>query len=401
MSLSRQINVVVLAESEGRALEPLTAQRTKSAIPFGSKYRIIDFALANCLHSELRQVFVFTQYKSHSLVKHLRDGWSIYNPELGEYITIVAPQMHAGNAGYSGSTDALYQNLFILRRNGAEHILILPGDTIHRMDYAALLAQHIDDQRDVTLACKEWSPADGDILPVAMLDADQRLEAVTYHPGDNTGATVALGILAVRMAVLEQALEQLHSRPGTDHDVMHDLLPLLVTGHEVNIYTFGGRAGRVSQDRYWRSVQTLDSYYSANMDLLQSEPPLDLYQGDWSIRTYQSQSPPARTVPGRSCNEGIFINSVVGGGSVIAGGGVNNSILFSRVRVEDAATVEHAILFEGVQVGERARLRNCIVDKHVHIPAGESIGYDPERDVARFTRSDNGIVVVPKGYRFE
>lgn len=401
MSLSQHVNVVILAESEGKALEPLTAQRAKSAIPFGSKYRIIDFALANCLHSGLRRVFVFTQYKSHSLVKHLRDGWSIYNPELGEYITVVAPQMHAGNAGYSGSTDALHQNLFILKRNGAGHTLILPGDTLHRMDYAAMLEQHVKSGHDVTLACKEWSANDGDTLPLAKLDSDQRLESVRHESGDNSGAMVALGILAVKMTVLEQALEHLHSRPGTGHDVMQNLLPLLVASHEVGVYTFGGRSGRVSQDRYWHSVQTLDSYYNANMDLLQSEPPLDLYQDDWSIRTYQSQSPPARTVPGRSCNEGIFINSVVGGGTVIAGGGVNNSILFSRVRVEDAATVEHSILFEGVQVGEHARLRNCIIDKHVHIPTGESIGFDAERDAERFTLSHNGIVVVPKGYRFE
>lgn len=400
MSLSSQVIVVVLAESQGKGLEPLTSQRTKAAIPFGGKYRMIDFALANCLHSELRRVLVLTQYKSHSLVKHLRDGWSIFNPEFGEYITAVAPQMHAENIGYSGSANAIYQNLFILKRNGAEHILVLPGDTIHRMDYGALLEQHIASGADVTLACKEQAEQTPANVPAISINTDgciNSLHAATDAPAD---AVYPMGIMAVRLTVLEAELLADHSASDSHHDLLENLLPRLVANHQAHAYQFGGASGRVSQDRYFRDVHSLDDYYNANMALLESEPPLDLYQGDWTIRTYQSQNPPARTVPGRSSNEGIFINSIVGGGTVIAGGGVNNSILFTRIGVEDAATVEHSILFEGVQVGENAQLRNCIVDKYVTIPAGTRIGYDAEADARRFVVSEQGIVVVPKSYEF-
>lgn len=401
MSLSQKVNVVVLAESEGRELEPLSSQRTKSAIPFGSKYRIIDFALTNCLHSDLRRVFVFSQYKSHSLSKHLRDGWSIYNPELGEYIIMVPPQMHGSNAGYTGSANAIYQNLFLLRRSGAEHVLIIPGDTIHRMDYEALLEHHMSSGVDATLVCQELADTDLERSPTVKVGSGNRVASVDYQIAENGVSQLLLGIIAVRLPVLEALLEADHAAADSTHDIMRDLLPAMVQNYRVRAYPFGGSAGRVTQDRYWRSLQTLDSYYQANMDLLQSEPPLDLYQNDWIIRTYQSQNPPARTVPGRSCNEGIFINSVVGGGTVVAGGGVNNSILFSRVQVEDAATIEHAIIFDGVHVGEQVQLRNCIVDKYVRIPAGESIGFDLEKDASRFTLSADGIVVVPKGYIFE
>lgn len=397
MSLSDKVNVVVLAESDGLELEPLTRQRTKSAVPFGSKYRVIDFALANCLHSDLRRVFVFSQYKSHSLAKHLRDGWSIFNPELGEYITLVPPQMHAGNAGYTGSANALYQNLFILRRTGAEHVLVLPGDAIHRMDYAALLEQHMSSHADVTVVSKAADPTDADMRRGLQLGSGQRIEALLDRPADDQ--PVMLDIMAIKLSVLEQVLASDPAISG--HDLLADVLPLLVHDYQVRAYQFGGSSGRVSQDRYWRDLHSIDSYFDANMDLLKSEPPLDLYQDNWTIHTYQSQSPPARTVPGRSCNEGIFINSVVGGGTVIAGGGVSNSILFPQVRVDDAATLEHAIVFEGVQIGEHAQLRNCIIDKYVRVPAGETIGIDADRDAARFTVTENGIVVVPKGYVFE
>lgn len=401
MSLSHKVIVVVLAESEGKGLEPLTALRTKAAIPFGGKYRIIDFALANCMHSDLRRIFVLTQYKSHSLARHLRDGWSVFNPELNEFVTAVPPQMHDGNTGYSGSANALYQSLFLLRNNGAEHVLLLPGDAIHRMDYEALLEQHMSSGFDVTLACKELEPVDADRAPTVTSGAGNCIDSIDFKASDENGRQLVLGIMAVRLPVLEEVLDADHARADSGHDVIRDLLPRLIEGYRVRAYQFGGTAGRVTQDRYWRTVRTLDSYFNANMDLLQSEPPLDLYQGDWTIRTYQPQNPPARTVPGKSCNEGIFINSVVSGGTVIAGGGVNNSILFPRVRVDDAATVEHAILFEGVHVGERACLHNCIVDKHVAIPPGEQIGMDRERDAARFTISDHGVVVIPRGYRFE
>ena len=399
---------ILLAGGSGSRLLPLTANRAKPAVPFGGKYRVVDFTLSNCLHSGLRRILVLTQYKSHSLHKHLRDGWSIFNPECGEYITVVPPQMRTGASWYAGTADAIYQNLFLLERNSDARVLILAGDHIYRMDYAAMLAEHDERGADLTVACMQVPLAEASAFGVMAVDGGNRVVAFEEKPEhpkpmpDSPGlALVSMGIYVFGKELLIEQLRSDSPRAASTHDFGKDLIPRLISTHKVHAYTFGGLRGRVTPDRYWRDVGTLDAYYDANMDLLKPAPPLDLYQRDWSIRTYHGQNPPARMVAGAHGTEGLLANSILGAGTVIAGGSVRHSILSSRVRVQEDAVIEDAILFDNVTVGPGARLRRCIVDKEVVIPPGETLGYDLARDAARFTISDNGIVVVTEEYRFE
>lgn len=398
---------IILAGGVGSRLAPLTEDRAKPAVPFGGKYRIIDFTLANCLHSGLRRVLVLTQYKSHSLQKHLRDGWSIFNPELGEYITPVPPQMRVGERWYSGTADAIYHNLYLLERSEADYVLVLSGDHIYRMDYAAMLTAHKANRAAVTVACMQAPIEEAKAFGVMRVDGEQRIVDFQEKPAqpatlpnDPQHALASMGIYVFSMELLLETLRSDHARTDSSHDFGKDILPRLIKDQRVFAYMFGGETGRVTPDRYWRDVGTLDAFYQANMDLLEPVPPLNLYQNDWTIRTYQAQSAPARTVPGTSGNEGIFINSIVAGGTVIAGGSVQHSILFPNVFVGDEAVVQDSIIFNNVTVGDGAHLKRCIIDKNVEVPAGERIGFDIERDRQRFTVSEGGVVVVPRGYRF-
>ena len=406
--MNTQTQTIILAGGRGSRLSPLTNERSKPAVPFGGKYRIIDFTLANCLHSGLRRVLVLTQYKSFSLQKHLRDAWSIYNPELGEYITSVPPQMNIGNHWYRGTADAVYQNLNLLKHSGAKWVLILSGDHIYRMDYAAMLKYHRESAAELTVASmavpvNEAASAFG----VLTVDNNSRVTAFeekpqqpTQIPGDNQHALASMGIYVFSIDLLIDALETDVENDQSTHDFGGDIIPRLIDEKPVYAYRFGGTTGRVTPDRYWRDVGTIDSYYEANMDLLATVPPLDLYQPDWPIRSYSAKNPPLRAVQGDSGNEGVLINSMAAGGVIIAGGGVHHSILFSNVFIDDQAMVNNAIIFEGVNVGAESKLENCIIDKNVTIPPGESIGLDLEKDAQRFTVSERGIVVIPKHYRF-
>lgn len=402
-----QTLTIILAGGTGSRLHPLTQDRAKPAVPFGGKYRIIDFTLANCLHSGLRRILVLTQYKSLSLQKHLRDGWSIFNPELGEYITPVPPQMRTGERWYSGTADSVYQNLYLLERSGARWVLILSGDHIYRMDYAAMLKFHQENGAGLTVGCMDVPLAQASefgIMDVNPSDEIQQFEEKPQNPtpmlSDPQKALASMGIYVFSMDILLQALNADAEQPDSSHDFGKDIIPRLIQTENVYAYHFGGEGGRVTPDRYWRDVGTLDSYYEANMDLLKSVPPIDLYQADWPIRTYQSQNPPARTVPGESGSEGIYINSIAAGGVVVSGGSVQHSLLFPHVFVDDEAVIHDSILFNGVRVGKGAQIQRCIIDKDVVIPAGEQIGFDKEKDSARFTLTEKGIVVVPKGYLF-
>jgi len=399
---------ILLAGGEGSRLSPLTADRAKPAVPFGGRYRIIDFTLSNCLHSGLRRILVLTQYKSHSLQKHLRDGWSIFNPELKEYITPVPPQMRTGKSWYVGTADAIYQNLYLLKRSGAELVLILSGDHIYRMDYAAMLEFHVSKGSDVTIASMEVPRKDARAFGVLdvdendrVLDFKEKLLNPPFLPNNPDASLASMGIYVFSLALLADCLKKDHRRPQSKHDFGKDILPSLVRSHKVLTYHFGGTTGRVTQDRYWRDVGTIDAFYESNMDLLKPVPSIDLYQNDWPIRSYEGQHPPARTVPGKSGTEATIINCILASGIIISGSSVAHSILFPNTRVEEGAIVESSILFEDVVVEEGAHLNKCIIDKNVRVPAGETIGLDRAKDAERFAVSEQGVVIVPKGYRFQ
>lgn len=398
---------VILAGGEGKRLSPLTDHRAKPAVPFGGKYRIIDFTLTNCLHSGLRQILVLTQYKSHSLQKHLRDGWSVFNPEFGEYITAVPPQMRTGASWYQGTADAIYQNLYLLSRSNAKYVVVLSGDHIYRMDYAPMLKHHKETQAGLTVACMEVPREEASAFGVMEVNTQNQVIAFQEKPAKSAcipnqpkSSLVSMGIYIFSMETLVDVLERDAVNAQSSHDFGNDIIPGLIDSERVYAYQFGGAEGRVSQDAYWRDVGTIDAFYQANMDLLAVQPPLDIYQPDWPIRTYEPQLPPARTVSSATGNEGIFINSMIADGVVIAGGSAQNSVLFPKVSVNNAAVVINSILFEGVTVGEDAHLENCIVDKHVTIPAGTVIGVNKKQDAARFQISEQGVVVIPSSYQF-
>jgi glucose-1-phosphate adenylyltransferase len=387
--------------------DPLTLHRCKAAVPFGGKYRVIDFTLANCLHSGLRQVLILTQYKSHSLHKHLRDGWSLFSAELGEFITAVPPQMRDSDGWYTSALDGLRQNRYLLNRSSAEDVLLLDGGLVYRMDYAELIAFHREQRAGLTCAARMVranTPAAGTELTLGSNDAVEEISVT----GPGADAYIApMGVYLIRRDLLLAELDRLLERaeqdlqipgPGASsasEELAHSLVAPILGRHPVHAYHFGGERGRVTPDRYWSDLASTDAYFRANMALLEAEAPLDLYQPDWNILTHQGQYPPARTVPGPSSgNEGVFVNSMLAAGTVIRGGGVSHSVLFPRVEVEDGAIVDEAILFDRVHVGAGAHLRRCILDKEVVVTPGARIGFDPAADAERFDVSPDGIVVV-------
>ncbi|RJX75468.1 glucose-1-phosphate adenylyltransferase [Vibrio sinensis] len=399
---------VILAGGMGSRLSPLTDDRAKPAVPFGGKYRIIDFTLTNCLHSGLRQILVLTQYKSHSLQKHLRDGWSIFNPELGEFITVVPPQMRGGGKWYEGTADAIYHNLWLLTRSDAKYVVVLSGDHVYRMDYAAMLEEHKRNEATLTIACMAVPREDAHEFGVMTTTTDQRIVEFSEKPTDPASipsnpdkSLASMGIYIFNIDVLTQILNEDADNRDSDHDFGKDIIPKLIQSHPVYAYDFCSDKGRVARDCYWRDVGTIDSFYQANMDLLEPIPPMNLYQADWAVRTYEVQYPPARTVSSATGNEGIFINSLVANGVVNSGGSVQHSVVSNNVRIHDSATIVDSILFDGVDVGEGCQLVNCIIDKHVQIPPHTQIGLNRIEDAKRFHISDKGIVVIPESYQFD
>ena len=395
-----QTLTIVKATGQDDTLAPLTQHRAKAAVPFGGKFRVIDFTLANCLHSGLRQILVLIQWKSHSLQKHLRDGWSIFHPELGEYITPIPPQMREGSEWYGGFFSAMRQNRFLIERNAKQHVLALDGNLVYRMDYAELIRFHRERGATVTIACRgtERGPAPEVVFDLAGEDRVRGLRPLAEAPPG--GGCAPMGVYLFERDFLLDFLESAEEVAAADALPLPEAVARLAARVEVCVYRFGGERGRVSPDRYWNDLRGIDAYYAANMALLEHDPPLNLYQADWNIFTAQGQNPPARTVPGLSGTEGIFVNSMLAAGSVVSGGGVNHSILFPRVMVLDGAIVEDAILFNNVSVGEGAHLRRCIVDKDIRIPPQTQIGLDPAADRARFHVSAGGVVVIPKDFRF-
>jgi glucose-1-phosphate adenylyltransferase len=391
--------VIVLAGGAGERLHPLTKDRAKPAVYFGGPYRIIDFALSNCINSGLRRIFIATQYKSLSLNRHVRMGWNIVSEELGEFIEILPPQKRVGEHWYQGTADAVYQNLYSVTREQPHHVIILSGDHVYKMDYARMLRSHQERAAAVTLAAIEVPVGDGPRFGIVAIDEHERVtgfeekpKAPSPIPGAPDLALANMGVYIFDPDVLVEALEA-DALQSTTHDFGRDIIPALIKKARVYAYRFYDENKKAS--KYWRDVGTLDSYFEANMDLCHVNPEFNLYDPEWPLRTYQPQAPPAKFVfaeIGHRCGQAL--DSVISPGCIVSGSSIFGSVLCPNVRVHSFCHIEQCILMPGVRVGRHARIRRAIIDRDVLIPRGALIGYDPEEDRRRHTVTESGVVVV-------
>jgi glucose-1-phosphate adenylyltransferase len=391
--------VIVLAGGVGERLSPLTKERAKPAVYFGGPYRIIDFVLSNCLNSGFRRVYIATQYKSLSLNRHIRQGWSIVSEELGEFIEILPPQKRVGEHWYQGTADAVYQNLYSIVRESPRYVIILAGDHIYKMDYRKMLQAHIDTGAEVTLATIEVPIEDGRRFGIVAVDETARVigfqekpERPASMPGMPEHALASMGIYVFNMDRLGQSLDEDAADEDSRHDFGRNIIPALIAGGRVFAYRFYDENKKAA--KYWRDIGTLDAYFEANMDLCQVNPEFNLYDPEWPLRTYQPQSPPAKFVFAEEGRKGEALDSLISPGCIVSGSRIFGSILCPNVRVHSFCTIEQSILMPGVRVGRHARLRRTIVDRDVLIPRGAMIGYHPEEDRRRHTVTDDGVVVV-------
>ena len=387
---------MVLAGGAGERLSPLTKERAKPAVYFGGPYRIIDFTLSNCLNSGLRKIFIALQYKSLSLTRHLRFGWSVVADELGEFVEVLHPQKRVGEHWYQGTADAMYQNLYSIQREGPRHLILLSGDHVYKMDYARMLRFHLEHGAGATIAVIEVPSEDASRFGILQVDERDRLTGFLEKPkGLPPGQHLAsMGIYIFDMRVLVPALEEDAKNP-TSHDFGKDILPKLIS--EVPVYAYRFTDENKKAAKYWRDIGTLDAYFEANMDLCQVNPEFNLYDPEWPIRTHQVQAPPAKFVfadAGRRVGEAL--DSLISAGCIISGSTVRGSVLCPNVRVHSFCLVEESILMPGVRVGRHARVRRAIVDRDVVIPRGAQIGFNEEEDRRRHTVTDRGIVIVTK-----
>jgi len=391
---------MLLAGGRGERLYPLTRDRAKPAVPFGGIYRIIDFTLSNCIHSEIRHIYVLTQYKSTSLHRHIQLGWNILSTALGEFIEVIPAQQRIDEHWYQGTADAIFQNLYTLQSERPDLVLILSGDHIYKMDYRKMIAFHLEKEADLTVAAIRMDRSLSKEFGVMEIDEEGRIigfqekpEIPKTIPGDPEGIFASMGIYVFDTEILVRRLIE-DARSESSHDFGKDVIPSMIQRDRV--YAFNFKEGDQGGVGYWRDVGTIDAYYDANMDLVSVIPQLNLYDPQWPIFTYQPPYPPAKTVLLEEGRIGTALNSIISNGSIISGGSVKRSILSPRVMVHSYAEIEDSILLSGVDVGRHAKIRRAIIDKDVRIPEGMRIGYDLDEDAKRFTVTASGIVVVPK-----
>ena len=402
--IARRTLALVLAGGRGSRLKQLTNYRAKPAVPFGGKFRIIDFTLSNCVNSGIRRIGVATQYKAHSLIQHLQRGWSFLDGRFHEFIELLpATQQIREDAWYQGTADAAYQNLDLIRRNRPDYVLVLAGDHIYKMDYAQMLAQHVASGADVTVACIEVPLEDAHHFGIMRTDAEGRVLEFHEKPAhaaadpERPGKVLAsMGIYVFNTGFLyEQLLRDAHSTDSA-HDFGRDIIPHCVREHRVQAHDFADSCvGKLPQGpAYWRDVGTLDAYWEANLELTKVTPELNLYDEDWPIWTYQEQLPPAKFVFDDDGRRGMAVDSLVSGGDIISGATVRRSLLFSKVRVNHHAEITDSVILPSVQIGRNAVVRRAIIDKLCLIPDGMKIGVDADADRRRFHVSEKGIVLV-------
>ncbi len=405
----RKIVTIVLAGGQGERLYPLTRDRSKPAVPYGGGYRIIDFTLSNCVNSGLRRLYVLTQYKSFSLDKHLQKGWNIFDYEADEFLYRIPPQRRVGLKWYEGTADAIFQNIYLLERHKPEHVLILSGDHIYKMDYNALLDFHLERGAALTVSAAVVPREGAQQFGIIEADAKWRVTGFTEKPedplplpDDPERCLVNMGVYCFDTQALVRAVCHDARLADSNHDFGRDIIPELVKDGGVYAYPF--RDQRTGKPAYWRDIGTLDSYYAASMDLVSRDPAFNLYDREWPYRTWQAPVPPAKSVHGFTPDgqlAGMIANSIVGGGTIISGGHVERSILGRNVRVNSYCRISDSILFDDVSVGRYAELHRAIVDKDVVVPEGMIIGRDLEKDRRLFKVTEEGLVVVPKGMRFK
>jgi glucose-1-phosphate adenylyltransferase len=393
----------VLAGGVGVRLHPLTRDRAKPAVPFGGKYRVIDYTLSNCVNSGIRKIFILPQYKSFSLALHTRDAWNIFSPELGEFLVHLSPQMRVGEDWYKGTADAVYQNIYHLEQIDEDYVLILSGDHIYKMDYGHFIRYHQRRRADLTISAIEVDLREAHRFGVIQVDEtgkvcgfEEKPERPKAIPGKRGKAFVSMGVYIFNRKTLIDILNK-DAGMETSHDFGKDIMPYMYPNHRVFVYRFGMTGGKDAD--YWRDIGTIDAYYQANMDLASVSPIFNLYDRNWPIRTYEGQYPPAKTVfadedKGRA---GKALDSIICSGVIISGGRVERSLISPGVRINSYAEVTESILLHNVVIGMHAKVKRAIIDKGVRVPAGMKIGYDLEKDRQRFFVSDEGIVVIPKG----
>jgi len=404
LQLPKKCFAMVLAGGRGSRLKQLTERRAKPAVYFGGKFRIVDFALSNCLNSGIRKIGMATQYKSHSLLRHLQRGWSFMKSELNEHIDLLpAQQRIAEDAWYRGTADAVYQNLDIIRDDNPEFILILAGDHVYKMDYSLMLASHIERGAQCSVACIEVPVKDAQGFGVMAVDPSNRITDFIEKPANPPSmpgkpgvALASMGIYVFNAKYLYDALERDLADPASSHDFGKDLIPRAVKEGVAAAHPFGESCvtNDKSTEPYWRDVGTIDAYWEANIDLTAVQPTLDMYDTTWPIWTHQEQLPPAKFVFNRDDRRGMAVDSLVSGGCIISGSHVDRSLLFSRCRINSYCTLKESVLLPGVVVGRHSRLQRVVIDRGVQIPDGTIVGEDPVEDARRFERTENGVTLI-------
>ncbi len=398
--LTRNTLALILAGGRGSRLGGLTDWRAKPAVPFGGKFRIIDFPLSNCINSGIRRIGVLTQYKSHSLIRHIQKGWGFLRGEFGEFVELLpASQRVSETAWYAGTADAVFQNIDIIRHHEPALVLVLAGDHVYKMDYGAMLAAHIENDADITVGCIEVPLADARAFGV--MSVDERNHVVKFLekppkpeaiPGKPGHALASMGIYVFSTEFLLEELMRDSARTDSAHDFGRDIIPNAIGRVSVVAYPF--RDVQRKNQGYWRDVGTVDAYWQANMELIAVDPLLNLYDADWPIWTYQEQLPPAKFVFDDAERRGVALNSMVSGGCIVAGATVRSSVLFSGVHVESHSFVDSSVVLPDVAIGANCYIRRAVIDRGVILPDGFVVGADSAADRERFHVTDSGIVLV-------
>lgn len=398
--ITKQTLALVLAGGRGSRLKQLTDWRAKPATPFGGKFRIIDFPLSNCINSGIRRIGVLTQYKAHSLILHIQKGWGFLRGEFNEFVELLPAQQRIDeDSWYRGTADAIFQNIDIIRAHNPEYVLILAGDHIYKMDYGPMIAQHVQNNADMTVGCVEVPLEEAKAFGVMKVNEAMRIDAFREKPddpdpmpGETDIALASMGIYVFNTAFLFEQLLKDADEPSSSHDFGKDIIPSVIDHYRVFAFPF--RENQSDTLGYWRDVGTVDAFWSANIELASIRPELNLYDKQWPIWTYQEQLPPAKFVFADEGRTGHALDSMISGGCILSGAEVRGSVLFSNVHVRCYAEVSDSVVLTDVDVGRKARIHKAILDKGCVIPEGMVIGEDPELDAKRFHRTESGVVLV-------